>query len=312
MHTKTVTRLSRRALLGGAAAGLGLFSGLVSLRAETPAMTERRAIAFDGAGLLLAADRLRLSEDGGATWVMLAESGPGTVVALATHPDRPSRVHAALAAGGVARSDDGGRSWTPQGSGLPVAPVTAITVAVAAPDMLYVAIQGDGLWKSEDAGESWTFAMDRPYLADAEREVLALASVNNASGMGGIWVYAGTDLGLTRVPDCFCRWQDVQSGDAMAALASGKTPAPPAPLPAGESVPALALAPQAPETLYAGLASGIWKSGDAGVNWKKAIEADVLALAVNPADPNHIVAAIRGGVILSRDGGTTWSAAAAT
>lgn len=311
MHTKTIARLSRRALLGGGAAGFGLISGLVPLRAETPATTDPRAIAFDGAGLLLAAGGLRHSADGGVTWSALADRGPGAIAALAAHPDRPGRVHAALAAGGVARSSDGGRSWAPQGAGLPATPAAAITVAAAAPDTLYLAVRGDGLWQSTDAGGSWSFAMDRPYLAVAEREVLALASVNDASGMGGIWVYAGTDLGLTRVPDCFCRWQDVQPGDAMEALASGKTPPPAAPLPAGESVRALALAPQAPETLYAGLASGIWKSGDAGVNWKKATKADVLALAVNPADPNHIVAATRGGIILSRNGGTTWTAAAA-
>lgn len=311
MHSKSVARLSRRALLGGGVAGLGLISGLVPLRAATPGTTDQPAIAFDDAGLILAADRLYRSEDGGATWSALAESGPGAIVALATHPDRPGRVHAAIASGGLVRSDDGGRSWTPQGGGLPAAPATAMTVAAAAPDTLYLAIAGDGLWQSEDAGATWTFAMDRPYLADAEREVLALVSVNNASGMGGIWLYAGTDPGLTRVPDCFCRWQDVQPGDAMEALASGKTPPSTAPLPAGEPVRALALAPRTPETLYAGLASGIWKSADAGVNWLRAAEADVLALAVNPADPDHIAAATRGGIILSRDGGATWTAAAA-
>lgn len=311
MHSKSVARLSRRALLGGGVAGFGLISGLVPLRAATPGTTDQPAIAFDDAGLILAADRLYRSEDGGATWSALAESGPGAIVALATHPDRPGRVHAAIASGGLVRSDDGGRSWTPQGGGLPAAPATAMTVAAAAPDTLYLAIAGDGLWQSEDAGATWTFAMDRPYLADAEREVLALVSVNNASGMGGIWLYAGTDPGLTRVPDCFCRWQDVQPGDAMEALASGKTLPSTAPLPAGEPVRALALAPRTPETLYAGLASGIWKSADAGVNWLRAAEADVLALAVNPANPDHIAAATRGGIILSRDGGATWTAAAA-
>ena len=52
--------------------------------------------------------------------------------------------------------------------------------------------------------------MDRPWLDDAERELLSLASVELETGMGGIWIYAGTEVGLTRVPDCFCRWQDVQ------------------------------------------------------------------------------------------------------
>ncbi|MDV4146746.1 hypothetical protein [Shimia sp. FJ5] len=57
--------------------------------------------------------------------------------------------------------------------------------------------------------------MDRPWLDDAERDPLALASVELETGMGGIWIYAGTEVGLARVPDCFCRWQDVQPGNAM-------------------------------------------------------------------------------------------------
>ncbi|MDP2739607.1 MAG: hypothetical protein Q8O82_13135 [Pseudorhodobacter sp.] len=84
----------------------------------------------------------------------------------------------------------------------------------------------DGLWRSADAGATWAFAMDRPWIAEAEREVLALASVNLASGMGGIWIYAGTGRGLTRVPDCFCRWQDVVAGDAMDALVADNAPVP--------------------------------------------------------------------------------------
>ena len=62
--------------------------------------------------------------------------------------------------------------------------------------------------------------MDRPYEDGAERDLLTLASVNAETGMGGIWIYAGTERGLTRLPDCLCRWQEVQPGDAMAA-ASG-------------------------------------------------------------------------------------------
>lgn len=310
MQTKTVARLSRRALLGGTVAGFGLIGGNFALRAETPPKIDIRALAFDGAAVILAAGGLWRSADGGATWSPLSD-GPDAVSALATHPDRPGRVHAALASGGLMLSEDGGRTWASQNAGLPTAPVTAIAVAATAPDTLYLAIQGDGLWKSEDAGGSWEFVMDRPYLAEAERDVLALSSVDLASGMGGIWLYAGTDLGLTRVPDCFCRWQDVQAGDALDALVSGAAPAPERPLPAGEPVVALVSAPQSAGLLYAALASGVWKSTDAGVAWSRVGDADARALAVNPADPDHVAAATRDGVTFSRDGGATWSATAA-
>src|SRR3990172_2753035 len=93
----------------------------------------------------------------------------------------------------------------------------------------------------------------------ASSTIRAFAS-NLASGMGGIWLYAGTETGLTRVPDCFCRWQDVVAGDAMDALVSGTAPAPVVPLPAGEAIHALVSVPDAPERLFAALESGIWAS----------------------------------------------------
>ena len=174
---------------------------------------------------------------------------------MACHPDRPGRLFAALEGGGLDRSDDGGRTWAAASGGLPLAQVTALAIAAGAPDTVYAALAGDGLWRSEDAGTSWSFVMDRPWLAEAEREVLTLASVNLASGMGGIWIYAGTDQGVTRVPDCFCRWQDVVAGDAMDSLVAGTSPALEAPLPEGEPVSALVSTHGAPERLYAALPS---------------------------------------------------------
>jgi hypothetical protein len=153
--------------------------------------------------------------------------------------------------------------------------------------------------------------MDRPFLGGAEREILTLASVNGATGMVGIWLYAGTERGLTRVPDCFCRWQDVQRGDAMEALAAGTAPAAVSSLPAGEPLRSLALTPQVPDLLYAARSSGLWNSTDAGVNWTRTGDAVEQCLAVNPADPNHVVAATAGGIVFSRDGGATWSTLAA-
>ena len=143
------------------------------------------------------------------------------------------------------------------------------------------------------------------------RPIRALASVNLASGMGGIWIYAGTETGLTRVPDCFCRWQDVVAGDAMDALVAGAAPAPTAPLPAGEPVLALASAHAAAERLHSALPSGLWASVDGGVAWTRQSDLRAAALAIHPRDPDHIVAATDGGLSQSRDGGTTWAALAA-
>nr|WP_306264124.1 hypothetical protein [Pararhizobium sp. IMCC3301] len=303
--------LSRRAFLSTALAGVGLIGLPPGLSAGSAEVGRVQALAFDGDALLVAGMSLSRSDDGGTSWVSETVPKASDILALATHPDRPGRIIAGLATGGLAISADGGRSWGARNKGLPGEAVTATAVAAAQPDIIYAAVRGDGLWRSEDAGSSWTFVMDRPWLIDAERDPMTLASVNLASGMGGIWIYAGTEAGLTRVPDCFCRWQDVQPGDAMAALASGAEAPPEAPLPAGEPIKALVSAPSAPQTLYAALPSGIWASRDAGVVWSRVTGGRATAVAVHPSDAEYILAAIDGGLLQSRNGGTTWTALAA-
>ncbi len=284
--------------------GAGLAALPLPVAAERP-MT-RPALAHDGEALLAASTGgLRRLVDGGA-WEALPMPAGG-VGALATHRDRPGRVFCALAAGGVARSEDGGRTWQTVGASLPGILVIALAVAAARPDTVYASLAGDGLWRSEDAGGTWTFVMDRPWIAGAEQDVVALASVNLATGMGGIWIYAGMAAGLTRVPDCFCRWQDVVAGDAMDALAEGRAPVTEAPLPAGAPLRALVSCPAAPEQLAAALPSGIWTSPDAGVTWARAARLEAQALAAHPVDPQRLVALAPRGPVLSRDGGSTWT-----
>ena len=300
-------RLSRRAFLGAIAAGAGLIGLPFSLRAAPGATGP--AIAFDGDALILAKDTLSRS-DGAGVWIDLSDPTAGGILSLATHPGRPGRIAAGLTRGGIALSEDGGKNWESRSQGLPDGPVAAITVAAAEPDTIYAAIRGDGLWKSEDAGRSWVLAMDRPWLVDAERDLTALASVDLATGMGGIWIYAGTELGLTRVPDCFCRWQDVQPGDAMDALVSGEPTPMEAPLPGGETIKALVSAPSLPTRLFAALPSGIWDSQDAGVRWSQKLNTRALGVAVHPNNADFVVAITGDGLIESRNGGMNWTALA--
>lgn len=298
--------LSRRDVL----VALGI-SGVLPLVALRPALAQSlpigpvRAATYDAAALVLAADTFWRSADGGSNWVETSTRDASGVTALATHPDRPGRIFAGLKSSGMIRSDDGGATWLPRNAGLPALPITA--VAAQSAETVLVAVEGDGLWQSVDAGESWSFVMDRPYLKDAETDVLAMASVGQATGMGGIWIYAGTAQGLTRVPDCFCRWQDVQAGDAMDALATGTVPAPQNPLPPGETIVALSSAYSAPQILYAALASGLWKSLDAGVNWVQIHQFAALQIAVSAASPDRVIAANQDVILNSRDGGTSWS-----
>jgi len=303
-NTRTVSRRGVLAILGGVAA-----AGLLPTQRARAGGTSTSALAFDGDALVVAGEQVwRFDPFGGATLLPAPRS---SIRALACHPDRSGRLLASLDGGGLDRSDDGGRTWAAVSGDLPLAQVTALAIAAGAPDTIYAALAGDGLWRSEDAGTNWSFVMDRPWLAEAEREVLTLASVNLASGMGGIWIYAGTDQGVTRVPDCFCRWQDVVAGDAMDALVAGTPPALEAPLPEGEPVSALVSTHSAPERLYAALPSGLWTSADGGVAWENRSDLHALALAIDPADPDHIAAATNTELKRSRDGGTTWATLAA-
>lgn len=292
------------------ALGMGAAAVLVlpgAVRAADRA-ADIRTLAFDGDTLLIAGATLRASLDGGRSWQ--ERPTPSPVSSIATHPARPGRLLAGLARGGVAVSGDGGSSWTTRSDGLASGEVTTLAVAAGNPDMIYAAIRGDGLWKSEDAGATWALAMDRPWLDAAERDPLTLVSVDLDTGMGGIWIYAGTEKGLTRVPDCFCRWQDVQPGNAMDALAAGDAPPAEAPLPADEPVLSLASALTAPSKLYAALPSGVWASQDGGVVWTHKAEGQGRAIALHPRDENHIAALLNGTLNLSRDGGATWAALA--
>jgi hypothetical protein len=65
---------------------------------------------------------------------------------------------------------------------------------------LHAAIRekGQGIYRTGDGGLKWTRVDDGP-----QGEIKALQSVNLSTGMGGIFLYAGTSTGLQRTADCF-------------------------------------------------------------------------------------------------------------
>ncbi len=118
------------------------------------------------------------SVDGGRTWQELAalrnhSSGPrwspgaggmGLHTVL-LHPSHPDRMHIAISAAGVFRTDDGGASWRPVNRGLrsqyipdPNAEVGhcvhRIAMHPSRPDVLFMQKHWD-VMRSDDGGESW-------------------------------------------------------------------------------------------------------------------------------------------------------------
>src|SRR5450830_358102 len=102
----------------------------------------------------------------GLRWRMLGPFRGGRVAAATGVPGRPNDFYFGAVNGGVWKTIDGGRIWTPIFDGQPTASIGAIAVAPSAPDTIYVGSGestlrdsmgfGNGVYKSTDAGKSWT------------------------------------------------------------------------------------------------------------------------------------------------------------
>lgn len=118
------------------------------------------------------------SRDGGKTWQELAglrEHGTGPswqpgagglcLHTILLHPTDPARIHVAISAAGVFRSDDGGTTWRASNRGLrsegipdPEAEVGhcvhRLAMHPARPDVLFMQKHWD-VMRSDDAGDTW-------------------------------------------------------------------------------------------------------------------------------------------------------------
>jgi photosystem II stability/assembly factor-like uncharacterized protein len=176
---------------------------------ETPgAMFQHvHALTFDAAGRVLwlgAHTGLYRSENNGRTWAKVAlpaspHHGPD-VMAIASHPGAAAVLYAGTHEAGVLKTSDGGKSWTSRNAGLKGLDVHGIAIDPNAPDKLHALVReaGAGVYRTTDGGHGWMRVDDGPL-----GETKVLSSVNAPTGMGGIFLYAGTSEGLQRSPDCF-------------------------------------------------------------------------------------------------------------
>ncbi|MBI3456646.1 MAG: HAD family hydrolase [Candidatus Rokubacteria bacterium] len=163
------------------------------------------ALAMDAAGRTLwrgAHTGLFRSEDRGRSWQPVAVSPAHAhldVMALAPDPRDAAILYVGTHEAGVFRTADGGRTWHAVNAGLGGLDVHGLALDPN-DGKLHAAVRekGEGLYRSPDGGRKWTRADDGP-----GGEVKVLASVNLPTGMGGIYLYAGTAEGLQRNPDCF-------------------------------------------------------------------------------------------------------------
>src|SRR5271154_3674191 len=99
-------------------------------------------------------------------WRMIGPFRGGRTRAVAGVPSQPNLFYIGAVNGGVWKSDDYGRTWTPIFDQEPSQSIGAIAVAPSDPNIIYVASGeglhrpdlsvGNGIYKSADAGKTWT------------------------------------------------------------------------------------------------------------------------------------------------------------
>ena len=265
-------------------------------------------------------------------WRMIGPTRAGRTRAACGVPSQPNVFYMGQANGGVWKTDDYGRTWTPIFDAQPSQAVGAIAVAPSDPNIIYVGsgeglarpdlAVGDGMYKSTDAGKTWTHlealrdSQGIPSVAVDPRDpnrVFAAVAGHPYGANGERGIYLSTDGGAS--------WNKVLSKDENVG---------------GNDVE---IDPSNPDTVYAtlwqfrlgpwedanqynGPGGGIFKSSDGGKTWKELTgglpkgitQAHVVIAPSQPARLFASVASVRGqtgqgsevGIFRSDDGGENW------
>ena len=264
----------------------------------------------------------------GLHWRMIGPFRGGRTVAAVGVPGQPSLFYIGVNNGGVWRTTDYGRTWTPLFDDQPTGSVGAIAVAASDPNTIYVGsgegLQrpdlsvGDGVYKTLDGGKTWQHLG----LRDGQQIAQILVDPRDANrvfvAVLGHPYGPNTERGVYRSTDGGATWQAVLTKDEnTGAVDVAFDPANP------QTVFAvLWAARQAPWevgsswTLSAN--NGLYKSGDGGTTWRQITTglpsaADGLGrigLAFAPSAPLRGYAVLGatkgGGLYRSDDGGESW------
>ncbi|MBI4736460.1 MAG: hypothetical protein HY766_10475 [candidate division NC10 bacterium] len=144
------------------------------------------------------------SGDEGKTWQAVkipADLAAMDFMSFAQDPTNPKILYVGTHNRGILKTSDGGATWA-QIPGIGTVDVHALAVDhfnSTQPKRWYAWLVDKGLFRSLGDLDEWKRHDDGP----ANPDVRVLQSVNIPTGMGGIWLYAGTADGLFRSPDCF-------------------------------------------------------------------------------------------------------------
>jgi photosystem II stability/assembly factor-like uncharacterized protein len=152
-----------------------------------------------------------LSNDGGKNW-RIQEGTPLdglSVIDITVHPLEADTAWMAAPRGGVFRTQDGGKSWTPDASGLKDKMPISLLVIPNNPNILLTGTYGNEILRSLDSGVTWErfgVGMDpnqtvTALVADPEDDSILYAGTNRSG------VYISQDQGQT--------WRQINNGLRM-------------------------------------------------------------------------------------------------
>ena len=253
------------------------------------------------------------SANGGGSWRSSSEGIPedwrNTTYWVAFDPGRRGRIWGAFSGvhdlprakmwrnrkvgdftGGVAVSADGGKHWTPSGTGLPKSAITHILLDPASPigsRVLYVCAFGHGVYKSTDGGRSWVqknrgIAGDEPFawrITASTDGALYLVVARRSEGKD----YSSREAGAVyRSTDKAEHWQRME-------------------LPSGVTGPTgVAVDPRDPQRIYvtawgqegedSDKNGGVYGSEDGGKTWRSlfADSQHVYDITIDPKHPDTL------------------------
>ena len=274
-----------------------------------------------------AADQETIAE--AASGLKMRSIGPalmgGRIADIAIHPDKGSTWFVAVGSGGVWKTTNAGVTFIPVFDNEGSYSIGDVTIDPNNPDVVWVGTGenvsgrhvgwGDGVYKSTDAGKSWT----NMGLKKSEHVGKILidprdSNVVYVAAEGPLWS-AGGERGLYKTSNGGATWNLVLEVDENTGVTD------------------IEFNPANPDVIYAaayerrrhiwglmagGPNGGIYKSTDAGANWKKKESGlpggDVgkIGLAVTPADPGLVYATIEAdeenkGFYRSIDQGESWT-----
>jgi photosystem II stability/assembly factor-like uncharacterized protein len=260
-------------------------------------------------------------------WRMIGPHRGGRTKAAEGVRGRPNVFYIGVVNGGVWKTTDYGRTWTPIFDDQATGSIGAIAVAPSNPDVVYVGSgegmqrpdlsTGDGMFKSTDGGRTWRHIG----LADAQQIAQIAVDPRDENRLFvavlGHPYGPNAERGLFRSLDGGATWQKVLYRDEDTGAAD------------------VVLDPRDPAVVYAvlwesrhgpwenavftGPGSGLFKSTDGGTTWKPltaglpTYDGDGLGrigIAVAPSDPSRLYATVEArrnaGIYRSDDGGEHW------